>query len=285
MSANTTLYVTHLTKEYRLGAINHVMLGHEIQAWWAKLTGRANPRAPEQNAVLTDDMLGEAAPPPPPPVPGPETFRALEDVSFHVDRGDALGVIGSNGAGKSTLLKIISRVTLPTKGRVVIKGKVLSMLEIGTGFHPDLTGRENVFMNGLILGMSKREVQSKFDRIVEFSEIGKFIDTPVKRYSSGMHVRLAFSVAAHLEPELIIVDEVLAVGDARFQRKCLDKMDSIVKRGVAILLVSHNLESVRKLCKKCLVLEKGKVKYFGDVDEAIRIYDPEFFARATPASG
>ncbi len=278
MSAETALYVTHLKKEYRLGVVNHLMLGHELQAMWARIWGKANPRAPEQNAVLSDDMLAHGyVPSSPPPVPqvahGPEIFRALDDVSFHVDRGEALGVIGANGAGKSTLLKIISRVTLPTKGRVLIKGKVLSMLEIGTGFHPDLTGRENVFMNGLILGMSKREIQGKFDQIVEFSEIGKFIDTPVKRYSSGMHVRLAFSVAAHFEPEVIIVDEVLAVGDAKFQKKCLDKMDSIVKSGTTILFVSHNIEAIKKLCNKCLLLERGRVRYFGEAAEGISIYE------------
>jgi lipopolysaccharide transport system ATP-binding protein len=276
MSADTVLYVTHLSKEYRLGSVNHAMLGHEIQAWWAKLRGRSNPRAPENTAILSDEMIGHAhAPPPPPPAPepGPQKFLALDDVSFHVDRGDALGVIGSNGAGKSTLLKIISRVTLPTRGRVLYKGKMLSMLEIGTGFHPDLTGRENVYMNGLIIGMPKREIESKFDEIVEFSEIGRFIDTPVKRYSSGMHVRLAFSVAAHFEPEIIIVDEVLAVGDARFQKKCLNKMDSIVKRGTTILFVSHTMKSIRKLCNKCLVLDGGRVKYFGDVDEGVRLYE------------
>jgi lipopolysaccharide transport system ATP-binding protein len=279
MSADTALYVTHLTKEYRLGAINHMMLGHELQAMWARIRGKTNPRAPEQNSVLSDDMLAHGyTPPPATPVPqvapGPEIFRALDDVSFHVDRGEALGVIGANGAGKSTLLKIISRVTLPTKGRVLIKGKVLSMLEIGTGFHPDLTGRENVFMNGLILGMAKREIEGKFDQIVEFSEIGKFIDTPVKRYSSGMHVRLAFSVAAHFEPEVIIVDEVLAVGDAKFQKKCLDKMDSIVKSGTTILFVSHNILSIRKLCSQVLLLEKGRVKYFGPAAEGIEMYEP-----------
>ena len=279
MSADTALYVTHLTKEYRLGTINHLMLGHELQAIWARIWGKTNPRAPEQNAVLSDDMLAHGyVPPPALPVPqaapGPEIFRALDDVSFHVDRGEALGIIGSNGAGKSTLLKIISRVTLPTKGRVLIKGKVLSMLEIGTGFHPDLTGRENVFMNGLILGMAKREIESKFDQIVEFSEIGKFIDTPVKRYSSGMHVRLAFSVAAHFEPEVIIIDEVLAVGDAKFQKKCLDKMESIVKGGSTILFVSHNIKAVKKLCGQVLLLEKGRVKYFGSAAEGIEMYEP-----------
>ena len=276
MSANTVLYVTHLTKEYRLGVVNYAMLGHELQACWAKLTGRKDARAPEHAAVLSDEVLqkGYVAPAAPPaPATRIETFRALDDVSFHVERGEALGVIGANGAGKSTLLKIISHITLPTRGRVLVKGKVLSMLEVGTGFHPELTGRENVYMNGLILGMAKHEVEAKFEQIVEFSEIGGFIDTPVKRYSSGMHIRLGFSVAAHLDADIVIVDEVLAVGDAKFQKKCLDKMDSIVKRGTTILFVSHNIESVRKVCNKAVVLEHGKVRYFGPLEEGIRSYE------------
>lgn len=201
-----------------------------------------------------------------------ETLWALKDVSFDVRQGEVLGIIGRNGAGKSTLLKILSRITDPTTGRAIIHGQVGSLLEVGTGFHPDLTGRENVYLNGTILGMKRRQIDKKFDEIMEFAEIYKFIDTPVKRYSSGMYVRLAFAVAAHLEPDVLIVDEVLAVGDAAFQRKCLGKMNDISKDGRTVLFVSHNLSAVQAMCTRAIYLEAGKVVEQGDVNDIVTTY-------------
>ena len=205
--------------------------------------------------------------------PTHEEFWALKDVSFEVKRGDRVGIIGRNGAGKSTLLKILSRITEPTSGKISIKGRVASLLEVGTGFHPELTGRENIFLNGAILGMSKVEIARKFDEIVAFAEVEKFLDTPVKRYSSGMYVRLAFAVAAHLEPEILIVDEVLAVGDAQFQKKCLGKMEDVAdKEGRTVLFVSHNMSAIRSLCQSCVFLDKGKPKFIGEVEKCIENY-------------
>jgi lipopolysaccharide transport system ATP-binding protein len=201
-----------------------------------------------------------------------EEFWALKDVSFDIKQGDRVGIIGRNGAGKSTLLKILSRITEPTKGRVSIRGRVASLLEVGTGFHPELTGRENVFLNGAILGMSKADIKRKFDEIVAFAEVEKFLDTPVKRYSSGMYVRLAFAVAAHLEPEILIVDEVLAVGDAQFQKKCLGKMGEVSKEGRTVLFVSHNMAAISALCKKVIVLESGKISFGGETRIGIDHY-------------
>lgn len=202
-----------------------------------------------------------------------EEFWALKDLNFEVFKGEAIGIIGSNGAGKSTLLKLLSKITPPTTGEIILHGKVASLLEVGTGFHPELTGRENIFLNGAILGMTKKEIVEKFDAIVKFSGVEKFIDTPVKRYSSGMYVRLAFSVAAHMEPDILIVDEVLAVGDAEFQKKCLGKMDEVTKEaGRTILFVSHNMSAIRQLCKKCILLEDGKIKYFGETENVIKKY-------------
>ncbi|MCK4620997.1 MAG: ABC transporter ATP-binding protein [Desulfuromonadales bacterium] len=201
-----------------------------------------------------------------------EEFWALQDVSFEVKQGDRIGIIGRNGAGKSTLLKILSRITEPTSGKVSIKGRVASLLEVGTGFHPELTGRENIFLNGAILGMSKTEIRRKFDEIVDFAEVEKFLDTPVKRYSSGMYVRLAFAVAAHLEPEILIIDEVLAVGDFQFQRKCLGKMDEVGSQGRTVLFVSHNMAAIEYLCSKCLMLENGQVVSRGPVNEVVGTY-------------
>ena len=201
-----------------------------------------------------------------------EHFWALNDVSFEVSQGDVLGIIGRNGAGKSTLLKILSRITEPTKGRVRIKGRVASLLEVGTGFHPELTGRENIYLNGGILGMSRAETRSKFDEIVAFAEVEEFLDTPVKRYSSGMYVRLAFAIAAHLEPEILIVDEVLAVGDAEFQKKCLGKMHDVATGGRTVLFVSHNLQAVSVLCNRALFLCRGSLAYTGSVKETIELY-------------
>lgn len=201
-----------------------------------------------------------------------DEFWALRDVSFEVPRGDVVGIIGRNGAGKSTLLKILSRITEPTTGRVTLRGRVASLLEVGTGFHPELTGRENIYLNGAILGMSRVEIQAKFNEIVAFAEIERFLDTPVKRYSSGMYVRLAFAVAAHLEPEILIVDEVLAVGDARFQKKCLGKMQDVADSGRTVLFVSHNLGTIQALCRRCLVLDQGAVIFTGNPTEAVSCY-------------
>lgn len=201
-----------------------------------------------------------------------EEFWALKDVSFEVKRGETLGIIGRNGAGKSTLLKVLSRITEPTTGRIRVKGRVASLLEVGTGFHPELTGMENIYLNGAILGMTRQEVKRKFDEIVAFAEVEKFIDTPVKRYSSGMYVRLAFAVAAHLEPEILLVDEVLAVGDAEFQKKCLGKMGDVAKVGRTVLFVSHNMLAIKNLCKKGIVLDKGRGLYFNDANVAIGEY-------------
>lgn len=203
--------------------------------------------------------------------PDPSVW-ALKDVSFEVFEGEVLGIIGRNGAGKSTLLKILSRITEPTEGRIDMRGRIASLLEVGTGFHPELTGRENIFMNGALLGMSSREIKAKFEEIVAFSEIEKFLDTPVKRYSSGMYVRLAFAVAAHLEPEILVIDEVLAVGDSLFQKKCVDKMLEVSKKGRTVLFVSHNFSAVKALCSKAILLEAGRKTFAGSVDETIDFY-------------
>lgn len=201
-----------------------------------------------------------------------EEFWALRDVSFDIKQGDRVGIIGRNGAGKSTLLKILSRITEPTKGRISINGRVASLLEVGTGFHPELTGQENIYLNGAILGMSRKEIQRKFDEIVAFAEVEKFLDTPVKRYSSGMYVRLAFAVAAHLEPEILIVDEVLAVGDSKFQKKCLGKMDDVSNEGRTVLFVSHNIDALKQLCNKGVLLSDGELIGYGDIENQIQSY-------------
>jgi lipopolysaccharide transport system ATP-binding protein len=211
-----------------------------------------------------------------------EQFWALNDVSFQVKLGEVVGIIGRNGAGKSTLLKILSRITKPTSGRCILRGRVGSLLEVGTGFHPELTGRENIFMNGSILGMSRQEIKRNFDAIVEFAEVERFLDTPVKRYSSGMYVRLAFAVAAHLEPEILIVDEVLAVGDAAFQKKCLGKMQDVAQHGRTVLFVSHNMAAIRNLCQKTIVLNGGKTVFDGPTSDAIDMYNN--FQSSTSAS-
>jgi lipopolysaccharide transport system ATP-binding protein len=219
--------------------------------------------------------------------PEHEEFWALKEINFEIQQGDRVGIIGRNGAGKSTLLKILSRITEPTSGRVTVSGRVASLLEVGTGFHPELTGRENVFLNGAILGMSKVEIKSKFDEIVAFAEVERFLDTPVKRYSSGMYVRLAFAVAAHLEPEILIVDEVLAVGDAHFQKKCLGKMEEVGNQGRTVLFVSHNMGVINALCDKCILLEQGGIKEYGSTLEVIAAYnlagDMEELVTITPS--
>jgi lipopolysaccharide transport system ATP-binding protein len=225
----------------------------------ASLPASSEPRTPNPKPSVSSRLTGE-------------NFWALQDVSFEVQPGEVVGIIGRNGAGKSTLLKILSRITEPTSGRVELRGRVGSLLEVGTGFHPELTGRENIYMNGSILGMSRREIQRKFDEIVAFAEIEDFLDTPVKRYSSGMYVRLAFAVAAHLEPEILIVDEVLAVGDQAFQRKCLGKMKSVASHGRVVLFVSHNLGALEGLCRHGIVLTGGRVQCLGPIQEAIGNY-------------
>jgi lipopolysaccharide transport system ATP-binding protein len=254
--------VEHLSKRYIIGHQRnpHDGLRHQIEdtlrSPWRWFRNRSRSRSSN----------------PRPSSPTKEEFWALKDVSFEVKEGEALGVIGRNGAGKSTLLKILSRITEATEGRVRIKGRVASLLEVGTGFHPDLTGRENIFLNGSILGMRKAEIKSKFDEIVAFSEIEKFLDTPVKRYSSGMYVRLAFAVAAHLEPEILIVDEVLAVGDAPFQKKCLGKMGEVAKGGRTIIFVSHNMTAVTSLCSRALLLEAGSKRIEGEARLVLSTY-------------
>jgi lipopolysaccharide transport system ATP-binding protein len=248
----------HLSKEYRLGVINHGMLYKDMQSWISKKLGKPDPHGRIGKEHFSDQS---------------DRFWALKDLSFDIQRGERVGVIGKNGAGKSTLLKILSRITAPTEGMVKIKGRIASLLEVGTGFHPELTGRENIFLNGAILGMKTREIGRKLEEIVEFSEIEQFIDTPVKRYSSGMYVRLAFSVAAHLDSEILLADEVLAVGDALFQKKCLGKMEDVSnEEGRTILFVSHNMNSVKQLCSTGIFLESGKISVFGSIDEAIGAY-------------
>jgi lipopolysaccharide transport system ATP-binding protein len=239
----------------------------EAQYWWHKLRGR-DPREhfSKVGHTVTEARKVEAE------RKGSEQFWALKDVSFDVQPGEVLGLIGGNGAGKSTLLKILTRITAPTSGEAEINGRVGSLLEVGTGFHPELTGRENVYMNGTILGMKKREIDRRFDEIVAFAEIDQFLDTPVKRYSSGMYVRLAFAVAAHLDPEILIVDEVLAVGDAAFQKKCLGKMGAVAREGRTILFVSHNMAAIENLCSHCLQLQAGTVAGNGVTDEIIARY-------------
>lgn len=253
-----------LSKSYRLGAIGRHTLVDECQYLWHRLRGR-DPRAHMSK-------IGGRAAAPAVPAGGDGAFWALKDVSFDVQPGEVVGIIGRNGSGKSTLLKLLTRITEPTAGEAIIRGRVASLLEVGTGFHPELTGRENIFMNGTILGMKKAEIAAKFDEIVAFSEIEKFIDTPVKRYSSGMYVRLAFAVAAHLDPEILLVDEVLAVGDAAFQKKCLGKMGQVARTGRTVLFVSHNMPSVQALCQRAVVLCDGRVMCDAPVEDAIEKY-------------
>ncbi len=204
--------------------------------------------------------------------PDSEQFWALRGIDFSVMQGETIGVIGRNGSGKSTLLKLLSKITPPSEGRITLRGRIASLLEVGTGFHPELSGRENIYLNGAVLGMTRAEIRRKFEEIVEFSEVGNFLDTPVKRYSSGMYVRLAFSIAAHLEPEILIVDEVLAVGDAEFQKKCLGKMDSVSKGGKTVLFVSHNMSQIARICRRCVLLDRGRLKAVGDVSTMVTQY-------------
>lgn len=255
---SVAIRVEHLSKEYRLGVINHGMLYKDIQSWLARKLGRPDPHAP----IGADHYADQK-----------DRFWALKDLNFEIEQGDRVGIIGRNGAGKSTLLKILSRITAPTEGIVKIKGRVASLLEVGTGFHGELTGRENIYLNGAILGMKKREIDRKIDEIIDFSEIEQHIDTPVKRYSSGMYVRLAFAVAAHLDSDILIADEVLAVGDVTFQKKALGKMHDIsYNQGKTVLFVSHNMGAVKQLCGYGMLLEKGRIAIYNNIDKVIDHY-------------
>ena len=251
------IQLSGVKKMYKLGQIGGGTLQGDLQSWWARIRGKEDPNT----KIGTDQRLVG------------QTFMALNGIDLTVYKGEALGIIGGNGAGKSTMLKLLSRVTAPTEGEIDIYGRIASMLEVGTGFNGEMTGRENVYMNGAILGMTKAEIDAKMEDIIEFSEVREFIDTPVKRYSSGMYVKLAFSVAAHLDSEIMIMDEVLAVGDMAFQKKCLDKMrDAAKKEGRTVLYVSHNMNTIRQLCDRCVVLDKGRVVFEGEVEEAIDVY-------------
>lgn len=256
-SDEIAITMTGIKKKYRLGTIGGRTLQGEIQSWWAKKRGKEDPNL---RIGVDSSLLGKE-------------FMALDGIDLTIYKGEAVGIIGANGAGKSTLLKILSQITAPTEGEADIYGRVASMLEVGTGFHGELTGRENIYMNGAILGMSKAEIDARIDEIIEFSEIGEFIDTPVKRYSSGMFVKLAFSVAAHLNSEIMIMDEVLAVGDMAFQKKCLEKMRQAAEQdGRTVLYVSHNMNTIRALCGRVIVLDKGKVIYDGETEHGIAVY-------------
>ena len=249
--------IKNLKKQYRLGQIGGETLNADLRSWWARVRGKEDPNA---RIGQEDRLVGQ-------------TFMALNGIDLRVKKGEAIGIIGGNGAGKSTMLKILSRVTAPTEGVVGINGRVASMLEVGTGFNSEMTGRENIYLNGTILGMTREEINAKMEDIIEFSEVRDFIDTPVKRYSSGMYVKLAFSVAAHLDAEIMIMDEVLAVGDMAFQQKCLQKMrDAATVEGKTVLYVSHNMHTIRQLCDRCVVLEQGRVIFDGNVETAIGIY-------------
>lgn len=251
------IQVSGVKKMYRLGQIGGGTLQSDLQSWWARVRGKEDP-----NTKIGEDQRSNG-----------ETFMALNGIDLTIYQGEAVGIIGSNGAGKSTLLKLLSKVTAPTEGEIDIYGRIASMLEVGTGFNGELTGRENVYMNGAILGMTKQEIDAKMEQIIEFSEVREFIDTPVKRYSSGMFVKLAFSVAAHLDSEIMIMDEVLAVGDMAFQKKCLTKMREAANQdGRTVLYVSHNMNTIRQLCDRCIVLNSGKVVFEGDVNRGIEIY-------------
>lgn len=258
--SEVVIQVDEVSKMYRLGVVSTGTVSHDLNRWWHRVRGKEDPYLKLGQENKRDQKGGQYS-------------WALQGVSFEVEQGDVLGIVGKNGAGKSTLLKILSRVTAPTTGTIRAKGRIASLLEVGTGFHPELTGRENIFLNGAILGMRKHEIKRKFDEIVEFAGVERYIDTPVKRYSSGMYVRLAFAVAAHLESEILIVDEVLAVGDAEFQSKCLGKMGDISRgEGRTVLFVSHNMSAVRQLCTKAIMMKNGKVAEKGLPNEIIELY-------------
>lgn len=258
---NTVIQVENLSKQYRLGKVGTGTISHDLNRWWHLVRGKEDPylKIGEKNNRTTKGNS--------------DYVWALKDINFRIEQGDAVGIIGKNGAGKSTLLKILSRTTTPTLGAIKLKGRIASLLEVGTGFHPELSGRENIYLNGAILGMTRSEIRNRFDEIVEFAGVERYIDTPVKRYSSGMYVRLAFAVAAHLESEILIIDEVLAVGDAEFQKRCLGKMGEISKEyGRTVLFVSHNMASITTLCNKGLMLEGGELVLEGDAKDTVRHY-------------
>ena len=249
-------------KQYRLGLVSTGTFSRDLNRWWTMNVLRREDPYLKIGETNDRSKKGES-----------NLVWALKDINFSVEEGDVVGIIGKNGAGKSTLLKLLSRVTTPTTGQITVNGRIASLLEVGTGFHPEMTGRENIYMNGAIMGMTKQEITRKLDEIVDFSGCERYIDTPVKRYSSGMTVRLGFAIAAHLEPEILVVDEVLAVGDAEFQKKAIGKMQDVSKgEGRTVLFVSHNMAAVRKLCKRGILLENGEVKYIGGVEDTIRMY-------------
>ncbi|MXV17473.1 ABC transporter ATP-binding protein [Hufsiella ginkgonis] len=253
--------VENLSKAYQLGDFGTGTISRDLERWWARLRGKEDP-------FLTIGEVNDRT-----VKGGSDIVWSLRDISMEINQGDAVGIIGRNGAGKSTLLKILSRITSPTHGNIKIRGRIASLLEVGTGFHPELTGRENIFLNGAILGMRKSEIQAQFDAIVDFSGVERYVDTPVKRYSSGMYVRLAFAVAAHLRSEILVIDEVLAVGDVEFQKKCLGKMGDVSKgEGRTVLFVSHNMSAISTLCNNAIVLDNGQLRFSGDVETAVKIY-------------
>ena len=257
----TVIKVEHLYKQYRLGQVGSGTLKDDFSRWVASLRGKEDPLL-KIGEVNDRTVVGES-----------DYVLSLRDINFEVNEGEVLGIIGKNGAGKSTLLKVLSKVTAPSSGQIKIKGRVASLLEVGTGFHPELTGRENIYLNGAILGMSRQEITRKLDEIIDFAGIERYVETPVKRYSSGMYVRLAFAVAAHLEPEILIVDEVLAVGDAEFQQKAIGKMQAVSKQqGRTVLFVSHNMDAISRLCTNCLFLKNGSLEYKGLTDDVIQKY-------------
>lgn len=254
------LKVENVSKQYRLGLVGTGTLQDDLKRWWYRIRGKEDPflkiGVENDRSKKTDD----------------EYVWALKDINFEVKKGEVLGIIGKNGAGKSTLLKLLSKVADPTTGSIKYKGRIAALLEVGTGFHPELTGRENIFLNGAVLGMQKNEIAAKVDEIIEFSGVAQYVDTPVKRYSSGMKVRLGFAVAAHLEPDILIVDEVLAVGDAEFQKKCIGKMQDVAGEGRTVLFVSHNMASVKSLCSKAVLLVNGKVESIGSTEDIVNMY-------------
>jgi lipopolysaccharide transport system ATP-binding protein len=260
---SSVIQVENVSKLYRLGEVGTGSLAHDVNRWWHRLRGKEDPYT---QIGQTNDRTRKAE---------SDYVYALRDINFEVKQGEVLGIIGRNGAGKSTLLKILSRVTAPTTGAVKVKGRIAALLEVGTGFHPELTGRENIYLNGAILGMTKAEIRGKLDQIVDFSGCEAYLDTPVKRYSSGMQVRLAFAVAAHLEPEILIVDEVLAVGDAEFQSKCIGRMSEVAGEGRTVLFVSHNLQTIRTLTRNSILLEQGRLAFQGDTGSVLRRYERE----------
>ncbi|MCC6252799.1 MAG: ATP-binding cassette domain-containing protein [Bacteroidia bacterium] len=261
MDKGLAIKVENLHKQYRLGLVSTGTLAHDLNRWWHIVRGKEDPY---QKVTITNNLKLKDK---------QDFIWSLKEINFEVKQGEVLGIIGRNGAGKSTLLKILSKITTPTIGKVYLNGRIASLLEVGTGFHPELTGRENIYMNGTILGMRKSEIKKKFDKIVDFAGVELYIDTPVKRYSSGMYLRLAFAVAAHLESEILIVDEVLAVGDAEFQKKCLGKMGEVSRgEGKTVLFVSHNMGAVQSLCHRGILLNHGSISYDGAIEETIKTY-------------